>query len=223
MQAETLASAYRLWRREWRGRGREYTAGALVWQVSYRNIIKIDIIALSDLRDLLTVIYSSTTVGLSPRLFDSTVYMRATLIPSSLRWAIVDYFRRPKPAYFAIARELRPYTVGITRKEIKTYADDSTAAFFTIETVIEIWGTNSTLEDKKVMLDVTAFNLDDPTWRDHTAEDVLLKANSSTEFFKGDLPGQPTRRKLSQKAKPIVISARLIDDNGEVLGRYTNW
>jgi hypothetical protein len=33
MQAETLASAYRLWRRNWRGRGRESTAGALVWQV----------------------------------------------------------------------------------------------------------------------------------------------------------------------------------------------
>ena len=33
MQAETLASAYRLWRRNWKGRGKEYTAGALVWQV----------------------------------------------------------------------------------------------------------------------------------------------------------------------------------------------
>lgn len=33
MQAETLAAAYRLWRRNWKGRGREYTAGALVWQV----------------------------------------------------------------------------------------------------------------------------------------------------------------------------------------------
>lgn len=33
MQAEALASAYRLWRREWRGRGKEYCAGALVWQV----------------------------------------------------------------------------------------------------------------------------------------------------------------------------------------------
>ena len=34
MQAETLAFAYRLWRRNWKGRGKEYTAGALVWQVS---------------------------------------------------------------------------------------------------------------------------------------------------------------------------------------------
>lgn len=33
MQAETLAAAYRLWRRNWAGKGREYTAGALVWQV----------------------------------------------------------------------------------------------------------------------------------------------------------------------------------------------
>lgn len=35
MQAETLASAYRLWRRNWKGPGQEYTAGALVWQVGY--------------------------------------------------------------------------------------------------------------------------------------------------------------------------------------------
>jgi beta-mannosidase len=34
MQAETLASAYRLWRRNWKGKGREYTAGALVWQIN---------------------------------------------------------------------------------------------------------------------------------------------------------------------------------------------
>ena len=34
MQAECLASAYRLWKREWRGPGREYCGGALVWQIN---------------------------------------------------------------------------------------------------------------------------------------------------------------------------------------------
>lgn len=34
MQAECLASAYRLWRRQWKGPGREYCAGALVWQIN---------------------------------------------------------------------------------------------------------------------------------------------------------------------------------------------
>lgn len=34
MQAECIGAAYRLWRRNWKGRGREYTAGALVWQLN---------------------------------------------------------------------------------------------------------------------------------------------------------------------------------------------
>jgi beta-mannosidase len=34
MQAEALASAYRLWKREWRGPNREYCGGALVWQIN---------------------------------------------------------------------------------------------------------------------------------------------------------------------------------------------
>ncbi|KAK9359942.1 glycoside hydrolase superfamily [Lipomyces starkeyi] len=34
MQAECLAYAYRCWRREWKGKGKEYIAGALVWQLN---------------------------------------------------------------------------------------------------------------------------------------------------------------------------------------------
>ncbi|KAL9600939.1 MAG: hypothetical protein Q9219_002874 [cf. Caloplaca sp. 3 TL-2023] len=34
MQAECLATAFRLWKREWKGPGREYCSGALVWQIN---------------------------------------------------------------------------------------------------------------------------------------------------------------------------------------------
>ncbi|KZF21976.1 glycoside hydrolase family 2 protein [Xylona heveae TC161] len=34
MQAECLATAYRLWKREWKGPNREYCGGALVWQLN---------------------------------------------------------------------------------------------------------------------------------------------------------------------------------------------
>ena len=34
LQAEALATAFRLWRRNWQGPGRELTAGALVWQLN---------------------------------------------------------------------------------------------------------------------------------------------------------------------------------------------
>ncbi|KAF8897495.1 glycoside hydrolase family 2 protein [Infundibulicybe gibba] len=178
MQAETLASAYRLWRRNWRGKGREYTAGALVWQIN----------------DCWPV----------------------------TSWAIVDYFLRPKPAYFTVARELRPFTVGMTRKEEQTFKDGLTATFFTIKTVVEIWGTNSTLDEKEAKLEVTCFDLHSD-WRERWEKAVLLAPNSSTELYKGDLPGQPIRTTKSEVPKTIIISARLIDKHGDVLGRYSNW
>jgi len=178
MQAETLASAYRLWRRNWAGPGREYTAGALVWQIN----------------DCWPV----------------------------TSWAIVDYFLRPKPAYFTIKRELRPFTVGMTRKDKKTFADDLTAAFLTIETILEIWGTNSTLSEKKATLEVTTFDLHSD-WREKFTKEVVLAPNSSTELFKGELPGQPKRTKLSETPKTLIVSARLLDGAGAVLGRYSNW
>ncbi|KAF8192560.1 glycoside hydrolase family 2 protein [Pholiota molesta] len=177
MQAETLASAYRLWRRNWRGKGREYTAGALVWQIN----------------DCWPV----------------------------TSWAIVDYFLRPKPAYFTVARELRPFTVGMTRKDNKTFANDRSAADFTIKSELEIWGTNSTLSEKKVTLEVASFDLHSD-WSDKWQQEVVLAANSSTELYKGDVPGQPIRTKSSDVPKTIVISARILDGNS-VLGRYSNW
>ncbi|KAJ7129735.1 glycoside hydrolase family 2 protein [Mycena epipterygia] len=179
MQAETLAAAYRLWRRNWAGKGREYTAGALVWQ----------------LNDCWPV----------------------------TSWSIADYFLRPKPAYFTIARELRPFTVGMTRKEDQSFPNELSSAQFTIETVLEVWGTNSTLVDKKATLEVTSFDLHSDCWRDKWSKEVVLKANSSTELHNGALPGQPIRTKKSQTPKTIIVSARLLGDNAEVLARYSNW
>lgn len=34
MQAECISTAFRLWKREWKGRFREYCGGALVWQLN---------------------------------------------------------------------------------------------------------------------------------------------------------------------------------------------
>ncbi|KAJ7667976.1 glycoside hydrolase family 2 protein [Mycena polygramma] len=179
MQAETLAAAYRLWRRNWAGKGREYTAGALVWQIN----------------DCWPV----------------------------TSWSIVDYFLRPKPAYFTITRELRPFTVGMTRKDKQVFPSELSSAQFTIETILEVWGTNSTLVDKTVTVEVTSFDLHSDCWRDKWSKQVVLEANSSTEIHKGTLPGQPIRTKNSQTPKTIIVSARLIDGGGEILARYSNW
>ncbi|KAG8871660.1 hypothetical protein FRB97_008399 [Tulasnella sp. 331] len=180
MQAETLASAYRLWRRNWRGKGKELTAGALVWQIN----------------DCWPV----------------------------TSWAIVDYFLRPKPAYYTIKRELNTYTVGMTRKETKQSTVESSAAFFEIDTIMEIWATNSTLSEKKVTLQVKTFDLEEGKEGGGLEQEVVLAPNASKEVWKGSLAkfGQPIRTKLSEVPKTLIVSARLLDGN-EVLARYSNW
>ena len=139
-------------------------------------------------------------------------------------WSIVDYFLRPKPAYFAIARELRPYTVGMTRKEHKEYADERTLAHLTITSRLEIWGNNSTLEPKRATLQVTSFDLERPDWCDQWETSVTLVPNASTELWRGKVPGQPVRTRESQVPKTIVVSTRLLDGQDRaILGRHSNW
>ena len=111
----------------------------------------------------------------------------------------------------------------MTRKEKKIFANDVTAAHFTIETRLEIWGTNKELEEKQVTLDITCYNLNDSNWEHHLSKAVILKPNASTELWDGELPGQPKRTKLSEVPAPIIVSARLLDENGQVLARYCNW
>jgi beta-mannosidase len=199
MQAETLAAAYRVWRRNWAGPGREYTAGALVWQVDaiWRAIVSTYMPPL-----------------ISPQINDCWPVTS---------WSIVDYFLRPKPAYFAIARELRLYTVGMTRKDVKEYADERTLAHFTITSQLEIWGINGTLEKKHATLQVTSFDLERPGWSKRWEMGVTLAPNSSTELWKGLVPGQPVRTRESQVPKTIIVSARLLGEDRVVLGRYSNW
>lgn len=176
MQAETLAAAYRLWRRNWKGKGKELTSGALVWQIND--------------------CWPTTS------------------------WAIVDYFMRPKPAFFAIARELRPFTVGMARKDVKTLDNPSSDAYFKIEQTLEIWGNNSAPVEKKATLEVVSFDLHEGKVVDTQSSTVTLAPNASTEFFKGNVAGQPTRTTNAQLPKIIVVGARLIDEDGTVLARY---
>lgn len=138
-------------------------------------------------------------------------------------WSIIDYFLRPKPAYFAIARELRPHTVGIKRKGDKEYANERTLAHFTITSKLEIWGTNGTLEPKRATLQVASFDLERPDWSDQWETNVILTPNASTELWRGKVPGQAVRTRESQVPEAIVVSARLLDEDGTILGRYSNW
>ncbi|WVQ73105.1 hypothetical protein IAR50_002669 [Cryptococcus sp. DSM 104548] len=179
MQAECLAAAYRAWRRNWKGEGREYTSGALVWQ--------------------LNDCWPCTS------------------------WSIIDYYMRPKPAYFTIKRELATYTVGISRKEVRMPKDKSTDAAFDIYEHIEVWGCNSSLEPKPATIVLETWHLHNGTHNLRLVE-TTLQANASTEIWSGPIPGQPVRSTLAQPPEPIIVTARLFASGSELLlARCSSW
>ncbi|PBP25894.1 putative glycoside hydrolase family 2 protein [Diplocarpon rosae] len=175
MQAECLASAYRLWKRQWKGPGRKYCGGALVWQIN----------------DCWPV----------------------------TSWAVVDYFLRPKHAYYTVKREMAPLSLGVTRTEHVVPRDRYTRAFLDKTTRIEIWGSNLTLDDITADLVVKAFDVlsGRETFSQTVESAFLLPANRSTE-----MAAFPSPVATPGDEKQTVVAAYLVRD-GTPLARYVNW
>lgn len=176
MQAECLASAYRLWKRQWKGPGKEYCGGALVWQVN----------------DCWPV----------------------------TSWAIVDYYLRPKHAYFTVKREMAPISLGVTRKEhIVPISKHSRVVTKTIQ--IEIWGSNLTLKDITGDIVVKAFDVitGKETYSKTVKSSFLLPENRSTEVIAMDVPVKTANNGEENRT---VVAAYLVED-GKQIARYINW
>lgn len=177
MQAECLASAYRLWKRQWKGPGKEYCGGALVWQIN----------------DCWPV----------------------------TSWSIVDYYLRPKHAYYTVKREMAPISLGVTRREHVVPKDKYTRAYVKKTTQIEIWGSNLTLKDLKVDVVVKAFDVisGKETFSKTVKSGLVLPENRSTEIIAMDVP---VKVKDSGEEGRIVVAAYLFED-GKQIARYVNW
>jgi len=149
--AETLAEAYRTWRRNWGVPRHHSTSGALVWQ----------------LNDCWPAI----------------------------SWSIIDYYRRPKPAYYVTRRALASVVVELapTGSGAAVYSVNNTSQ--SISTDLEVRG--FTLDGEKVFSDV---------------RQVVLLPNQCTEL------GIFTH--LSKV--PTVISARLVSKK-DILCRGALW
>ncbi|KAI5480231.1 glycoside hydrolase family 2 protein [Pseudohyphozyma bogoriensis] len=175
IQAETLSTAYRLWRRNFKGPGKAYTAGALVWQ--------------------LNDVYPCTS------------------------WAIVDYFLRPKPAYYTIAQSLEPIAVGVKRYTTKTYPNPLYASVFEEHHFVEIWAANSRLQPKDVEVVVEAYALLSGEKVFEKVTDAKLLANQATELDKLDVPVVE-----GDEAAAVVVAVKLVDpETKEVLSRFSTY
>ena len=192
MQAECLASAYKLWKRQWKGPGREYCAGALVWQMN-------------------------------------------DVWPCQ-SWSIVDYYLRPKLAYYAVKRELRPITIGLKRTVHTTAADKYTRVNTKTVHKVQLWACNLILERKPVTVTVISHNLvsGKSFSSSHLRYKLDLAPNRSTEIDDFEIPvseeyaGKPTGRapifeSAEEEQKQTIIAAYMHDTNDKLIARAVNW
>lgn len=195
VQAEAVGTAYRLWKRQWKGPGREYCAGVLVWQMN-------------------------------------------DCWPA-ISWSIVDHFRRPKLAYFAVKREMESFTVGMKRTIRTIAADKYTRAYIRIVHELEIWACNLTQESKTidVNLKLAVFRIagsvqkpdKDSKHQHSTSESGLLNfsiatsllPNRSTEIGKYIIPSSPDD---ADQATQTIIQATISDHSDhKILAHAINW
>lgn len=179
MQSECLSTAYRLWRRDWKGPGREYTAGALVWQIN----------------DCWPV----------------------------TSWAIVDYYLRPKHAYFTIKRELSAFTVGVKRVRVETKKNPWTRVDIAVDQTIQVWAGSFALQPVRcARLLVKAWDVrsGEKIYDKIATASFTLEENRSVELVDMRLPGWNGK---ADGERDVVVAVYVEDSAGKLLARRVSF
>ncbi|KAJ3788678.1 glycoside hydrolase [Lentinula aff. detonsa] len=151
-------------------------------------------------------------------------------------WAIADYFLRPKPVYFTIARHLATFAVGITRTVIKNRPNDRPRQFYEFGAfqsrgaTLDIWAVNGTLSPRSATLVLHFVDLCS-SWSHRETHAVHMPPNQATELLSIPCPGPPKNNEAPltgyedwTTTSSVIVGARLLDPNdGSVLARFVDW
>ncbi|KAM6536096.1 hypothetical protein FALCPG4_005616 [Fusarium falciforme] len=129
-----------------------------------------------------------------------------------ISWAIVDYFLRKKPAFYAIARALEPLAVAVERDHHDWSVCHARPAK---KSPFSVWTVNSQREVKgdvevRFISVKTGNDIKDKILR----KDVAITGNGTTEVLSGEVD--------NGKEEPHVIAVRLLVD-GVCVSRSVDW
>jgi beta-mannosidase len=141
----------------------------------------------------------------------------------TVSWAVVDYYLVKKPAFYAIARALRPLDVGVARGSPEWtigHNDPSLAD----PADFEVWIASSRLEPVEVEVVVSFVSVTTgESVRDQITRTVTARPNATTECLQGHRATEINKADLSWgKGDPYVIYATL-KVNGKVKATDTAW
>jgi len=128
-------------------------------------------------------------------------------------WAIVDYYLRRKPSYYAVARVLAPVAVGVRRQHYdwsKSHAREPKTQDW------ELWVVSSKLEDIQADVEIRFISVESgKEIKDKIVRrGVKVQANGTTDITTG------TINNIDEE--PHVLAAR-IWVNGEIVARDMDW
>jgi beta-mannosidase len=128
-------------------------------------------------------------------------------------WAIVDYFLRKKPAYYAMARCLAHIAVGVRRQHHDWSVCHARPAK---KLSWELWAVSSEMQEVKADVELRFISI--ATGKDLRApvmqKDVVVIPNSSTDVMKGEID--------NVSEEPHILAAR-IWVAGVLVSRDADW
>lgn len=187
VQADTMHTAYKIWRREWGKPGFRKCGGVLVWQLN-------------------------------------------DCWPT-MSWAVVDYYLVKKPAYYAIARALKPVTVGLSTDYRDWTSGHADPRGLTTFEKFDLWVVSNDVRPVDLNLTVRVISI--RTGKDVqtllTRKPITAQPNSTTEILK-DYAVPSSKQETSKteppfdisQVEPIIIHA-VIEANGHVIATDTCW
>jgi len=134
-------------------------------------------------------------------------------------WAYVDYYLRPKPAFYSIKRSFAPISVGIERTPDSRWVDENKPHCSYIPS-FAIFAHNSTADKVRCELRLKAYDFDSGRSAElnDVKSEVTLSAGYSSELLEVKPHASWTERSL------IILQATLIDlVSGNALARFIDW
>lgn len=134
----------------------------------------------------------------------------------------MDYYLRPKQAYYVIKRELAPIALGMKRSVQFHAADQESNRRSKSISKIEIWGSNLSVDDRVVDVQLRAWDViyGEQIFSETLKTGFSLAANRSTEITEIEVPVLQDRNEDEEMR--TVVAAYFFED-GKQISRSVNW
>lgn len=136
-------------------------------------------------------------------------------------WAFVDYFLRPKPAFYTIRRSFAAVAIGVDRRPSTRWIDEDAPRESQIPS-FTIWVHNNNSDEIPCKLVLRAYDFALQTWTDLSAtdakRDIVLKAGQNNEVGNVISHASWTEESL------VILEATIVETNGgRQLARLVDW